>query len=420
MSREPVIDIPSTSLWDEKIKIKLNGLTPGDKAEITALVSDEAGVIWRSRAVFQADESGEVDSAMASPLEGTYRVCDQMGLFWSMKAGGSSRSFQKKTVRPSVFDIEVKQNGSLILKKKIKRLMISESVIREEVEADGLAGTLFRPPAAERPPVIIVLGGSDGGLDETTAGMLSNYGYAALALPYFRYGRLPKKLVDIPLEYFQKAIAWLLEQDGLNHEKIGIFGRSKGGELALLIGSHFPDIRFVVSHVGGGIVFQGVGLKRLRQTSSWSVAGSPLPYTALPFFSLSMLSKWLKQKIKRQPQSYLDFYKHALYQVREDDPSIIKAEHINGPILLTSSTDDLVWPSAHMSGMVAERLKKHRFSHSFKHVCFKHAGHHIRPPYFPTTARNSGSIVYGGETEADAAASETFWRELLQFLKDAI
>ena len=119
MSREPVLDIPSTSLWDEKIKIKLSGLTPGDRAEITALVHDEAGVTWRSRAVFQADESGEVDPAITAPSQGTYSVCDQMGLFWSMKAEGSSRSFQKKTVAPSVFDIEVKQNGSHILKKKL-------------------------------------------------------------------------------------------------------------------------------------------------------------------------------------------------------------------------------------------------------------------------------------------------------------
>ncbi|MDI3409777.1 acyl-CoA thioester hydrolase/BAAT C-terminal domain-containing protein [Bacillus sonorensis] len=66
-------------------------------------------------------------------------------------------------------------------------------------------------------------------------------------------------MIEIPLEYFQKTLAWLLEQDGLNHERIGIFGRSKGGELALLIGSHFPGIRFVISHVGGESSFREWG-----------------------------------------------------------------------------------------------------------------------------------------------------------------
>lgn len=93
------------------------------------------------------------------------------------------------------------------------------------------------------------------------AGMLANYGYATFAIPYFQYKQLPKKLLEIPLEYFRKAIDWLGRQEGLHHRQIGICGRSKGGELALLIGSHFPEIRFVVSHVGGGVVFQGVGLK---------------------------------------------------------------------------------------------------------------------------------------------------------------
>ncbi|MCY8271552.1 acyl-CoA thioesterase/bile acid-CoA:amino acid N-acyltransferase family protein [Bacillus sonorensis] len=420
INRQPAIHIPAISQWDEKINIKLSGFAPGESVEIAAEVNDEADVNWRSRAVFQADDAGEVDPAMTMPLEGTYRVKDQMGLFWSMKAADLTCAFQKKSARPSVFNIEVKQNGNILLRKKIKRLIISETIIREEVNAHGVAGTFFRPRSVEHPPVVIVLGGSDGGLDETTAGMLSNSGYAALALPYFQYGDLPKKLIEIPLEYFQKALAWLLEQDGLNHERIGIFGRSKGGELALLIGSHFPGIRFVISHVGGGIVFQGVGLKRLRQTSSWSVGGSPLPYAPLPFFSFSLLGKWLKQKIKRQPQCYLDAYQHALRHVTEEHPSIIKAERIQGPVLLTSSTDDMVWPSAHMSEMVIERLKKHRFPHFFKHVCLKQAGHHIRPPYFPTTARNSTNIVYGGGTEADALASEAFWRELLQFLKDVV
>ncbi|MDI5791271.1 acyl-CoA thioester hydrolase/BAAT C-terminal domain-containing protein [Bacillus licheniformis] len=35
--------------------------------------------------------------------------------------------------------------------------------------------------------------------------------------------------------------------------------------------------------------------------------------------------------------------------MKDDHPAIIKAELIKGPILLTSSTDDLVWPSASMN-----------------------------------------------------------------------
>ncbi|WP_368031684.1 acyl-CoA thioester hydrolase/BAAT C-terminal domain-containing protein, partial [Bacillus licheniformis] len=95
---------------------------------------------------------------------------------------------------------------------------------------------------------------------------------------------------------------------------------------------------------------------------------------------------------------------------------MIKAELIKGPILLTSSTDDLVWPSASMKEKIEERLKKNRFSYSVKHLYFEKAGHNIRPPDFPTSGRKSRKIAYGGRTEYDAIAAQTFWQELLLFL----
>ncbi|MET1138944.1 acyl-CoA thioesterase, partial [Bacillus subtilis] len=79
--------------------------------------------------------------------------------------------------------------------KEIKRVLLSQTVDRLEGNEDGLCDTFFRPLAVTPPPPIIILRGSDGGLDETMAGMLANYGYATLAIPYFQYKQLPKKLV---------------------------------------------------------------------------------------------------------------------------------------------------------------------------------------------------------------------------------
>ncbi|MDI3409775.1 acyl-CoA thioesterase/BAAT N-terminal domain-containing protein [Bacillus sonorensis] len=78
----------------------MSGFAPGESVEIAAEVNDEADVNWRSRAVFQADDAGEVDPAMTMPLEGTYRVKDQMGLFWSMKAADPTCAFQKNRLVP--------------------------------------------------------------------------------------------------------------------------------------------------------------------------------------------------------------------------------------------------------------------------------------------------------------------------------
>ncbi|MDA7028153.1 acyl-CoA thioester hydrolase/BAAT C-terminal domain-containing protein [Bacillus sp. CLL-7-23] len=411
------LHIPLVSKWDEEINLKVQGLQPHDLIDIMVSVKDDANITWKSYAIFQANEFGVVDPRVMAPLNGTYDGQEQMGLFWSMKAIGSSHSFQKKTVHPSRYRIEIKQNENTIVSQDVKRVLLSGTTCRQEVGGDGWTGTFFRPLSVERPPIIIVVGGSDGGLDETIAALLSNHGYATLALPYFQYKQLPKQLVEIPLEYFQDVITWIFHQEGINHKKMGIFGRSKGGELALLIASHFPEVRFVVSHVGGGIIFQGVGLKNFRKTSSWSLNGTPLAFAPLELLRPSQLWKYLKQKITRQPQVFVQLYQQAIQHLKDDHPSIIKVEHIKGPILLTSSTDDAVWPSRLMSEKVVKRLKLSGYQHFVQHVCFENAGHHIRPPYFPTTARQSQNVIYGGETVSDARASQKFWEELLLFLE---
>ena len=75
-------------------------------------------------------------------------------------------------------------------------------------------------------------------------------------------------------------------------------------------------------------------------------------------FSLPQLWNMMKHKLTRQPHAFLDLYQKALRKVKDDHPAIIKAELIKGPILLTSSTDDLVWPSASMNEKIEERLKR--------------------------------------------------------------
>ncbi|MFK4426282.1 acyl-CoA thioester hydrolase/BAAT C-terminal domain-containing protein [Bacillus sp. RC51] len=267
--------------------------------------------------------------------------------------------FSKKNCCASLFTLEVKRNGKTIISKQIERNILSENIVRQEVREDGLVGTLFRPYSGSEVPAILVLGESDGGLDETTASLLAYHGYATLALSYFKHEKLPITLTEIPLEYFQKALSFLRNQDEINEKKIGVFGRSKGGELSLLLGSIFPEISFVISHTGGGVVFQGIGLKQNRITSSWSMGGIPLPFTKLSFLRnpLFLLSLF-KKKVRRQPPSFLSLYEKALEKLRDNHPSIIPVENIKGPVLLISGTNDLVWPSTMMAERVIQQFKK--------------------------------------------------------------
>lgn len=415
---EVQIEAPIISLWDQNIPIRVTGLCPDETVQLVLTVNDDAGVTWRSVATYWPDQTGEICTSTSSSIAGTYFGIQEMGLFWSMQAEHSSYVFNKRTVKPVVFVIEAKQREKNT-RLNIERHVISEHVRRYEVREEGVIGTFFQPTELTNTPVLLVLGGSDGGLDETTAGMLSNYGYATMALPYFRYGHLPAKLYDIPLEYFYNAVRWLSKREGVDNTKIGVYGRSKGGELALLLASQLSEIRYVASHVGGGIVFQGLGLKRLRVSSSWSLGGESIPFKRLPLYKPSIVWQLLKEKMKGKSMSPHHVYEEALESIRPHDQSIIPVEKVNGPIFLTSGTADGVWPSTKMNNEMMNRLRVKGYRYEYNHLALEGAGHDLRPPYYPTTGRESGQVYYGGNTNSDFEASVKFWRELLQFLDRA-
>jgi dienelactone hydrolase len=85
--------------------------------------------------------------------------------------------------------------------------MREKVVDRWPVREGGLVGTFFRPSTPGPHPAVIVLGGSDGGLREGSAAVLARQGYATLALAYFGVEGLPPELVEVPVEYFGRAIA---------------------------------------------------------------------------------------------------------------------------------------------------------------------------------------------------------------------
>lgn len=411
------ISVPSRSRWDEVIPIRIEGATPGEPIELSLHTTDEQGVIWESSAVFVADELGIIHLAKAKPIRGTYEEAHPMGLFWSMTSRSSTASFSKRTVQPCQYTLCVSSQGTIIHRQQLERTLLSDDIVRTEIE-DEFIGTYFCPNGARKVPAVLVLGGSDGGLDESLACLLAHHGYAVLVVAYFRHKHLPDKLINIPLEYFRHALTWLKQQPNVQTEKVGVFGRSKGGELALLLASQFPDIHFAISHVGGGVVFQGIGNHGRRPTSSWSIEGTPIPFSP---FSFSHPKSWwslLKPKLTGQLPSFLTIYEKTLHRMKPDHQAIIPVEKIRGPILLTSGTDDAVWPATYMNEQITQRLQDYGFQYPYRHVRLPEAGHHIMPPFFPTTARQSKNIAYGGNTVADASASEMFWKELLAFLSD--
>ena len=109
-----------------------------------------------------------------------------------------------------------------IVTAQLERTFLGPDEVMQPARADGLVGTLFHPAGASRSPGILVLGDSEGGIPEAMAALLASHGYATLALAYYGVEPLPKTFVEIPLEYFATAFAWMRQQEQIAPAVIGL------------------------------------------------------------------------------------------------------------------------------------------------------------------------------------------------------
>jgi dienelactone hydrolase len=285
-------------------------------------------------------------------------------------------------------------------------------VDRIAVSADGLLGKLYRPAGAQgRLPGVIVLGGSEGGLNPAVsreARLIAQHGYVAFQLAYFGAPRLPETVQLVPVEYFQRAVAWLSKREGVDPAHIGIVGTSIGGEAALLVAAHDTAITAVVAAVPSNVVWQGLsgGITR-NPPSSFSLGGRPL--ADLPFGWTGAL---------RDPY---ERYDGGLAGLPRHPDAIIPVEKINGPVMLICGARDRVWPSCPMAASVVARLKARKFRYSVQFLAYQHAGHAVfGPPVDPSDAgyRDLGSL--GGSAAANEAARQVAWPAFLAFLDKAL
>ncbi|WP_331013417.1 acyl-CoA thioester hydrolase/BAAT C-terminal domain-containing protein [Sphingomonas sp.] len=276
------------------------------------------------------------------------------------------------------------------------------------VRDNGLVATWYPPASGRRGPVILVLGGSEGGEEgsQRLGAALAGHGYGVLALAYFRAEGLPPQLQEIPLEYFGKAIDWLKAQPLADAARIGLHGISKGGEAALLLASHRSEIKAVVAAVPSSVVWQGINFTNYSEVkSSFSLAGKPMAY--VPYDTSAAFT------------GVLDLYQRSLKLAERYPEAAIPVERIAGAVLLLSAAGDSLWPSTQMSARVMQRLEANHFRHPHRHIAYPDAGHGAMLPA-SVWNRNSSMDSMGGTEAGNAAAQADAWSETLAFFDKAL
>ncbi|MBM3893426.1 hypothetical protein FJ365_03445 [Candidatus Dependentiae bacterium] len=418
------------TLLDEPITITLSGMPVKELITFRATCTDMHDQEWSSHAVFETNDTGEVDLTTQSPIEGSYEGADSMGLFWSILP--KEKLAQPFKMGDSAMPIRLVATcgEEYIAEATMVRLPMLPTVERREIREEELVGTLFFDKTMGPQPGIVVLGGADGGIYERMARWYASHGFAAFALGYFGVDGLPSRQERIELTNVLRGIEWFKKQPEVLADHIAIHGTSKGGELALLLGSFFPNaMQAIIACVPSMHIQPGGNCS----ATPWLLHGSTtgLPHTA-PCSSHEEYVEAARAGSLPRYKSTFDrpcqcsrFYLFDMKRFPEEHIAAeIPVENIQCPLLITSGEDDHRWPSAHFGTLIMNRLEAKGSTINRTHLCYLGAGH-----YIPTAAYNPSSdhpewwgeglncwLSAGGTAAANAHAAADARSAILAFL----
>jgi dienelactone hydrolase len=417
---------PPTGRVDEPFHLTVSGLPPGRPVTIRAATSDGSLRRWASHASFLAGEDGTVDVSAVAPLSGTYTGIDPSGLLWSMlpAEGRQHTFFVRRKAAPLRIRVTVEAGGEELAACELERTFGGASVGRRVADGHGLAGDLFFPVTGGPHPGVMVLSGSDGGQLDHAASLLAAHGYAVLSLGYFGVEDRPTHLHHIDLRYFEQALDWMAVQPEVAGDRITVVGLSRGGELALQLGSMFPQVAGVVAGSPSGIRQAGLTKNSSDFTKpAWLDGETVLAY--LPArFNLRRFVQFYSVFIFRRPLRLRPVYERLLRKRDAVAAATIDVERIQGPVLLVSGTSDQLWPSQRFAELIMGRLRDAGHPYADEHLSYRGAGHFACFPYalpsLPPLTRMSPvpifTMDFGGSPAANAVAARDSWPEILRFL----
>ncbi len=274
---------------------------------------------------------------------------------------------------------------------------------------NGLVGTLFLQDNASS--IVIVLGGSGGGLKEERARLLAEDGFSSLALAYFGIEGLPSTINQIPLEYFEKAIYFLEQNYGI--QRVGLWGTSRGAEVSLSFASLFPErIHAIAAHVPTSVVYCALDNQK---SPAWTYQGKPIapnaPLAIDPIYSG-----------QDEPSAFATtpWFLRGMEDKSAFGASQIAVEKITCPLLLISAQDDQVWPSSKFAEEITDRLSEHRSPIFYTHLSYQNVGHAPEKGVAGFHSALNRWVAFGGKPQDNAFAAVDWRVQTHLFFKERL
>lgn len=298
---------------------------------------------------------------------------------------------------------------------------LAQEVVDRPIE--GFAHARVWSLAGDQPrPVMVILHGADGN-DEAGARfgpILAQMGYAAVGLPYYspdwgdygpppKFPDLPGSFIDIRVDQLAGLREALRPMAGVDVERFGLFGASKGAEFALIAASRYPWIDAVVAYAPTDVVWEGWGLEMVEAEgtrSSFSFDGQPLPFMPYRGFVEGLLAGPAADLRAIHANGRID-------HPEREAAARIPVEAYAGPLMLVAGGQDAQWDAASSAEtIVAAREAAGRRTEA---LIYPEAGHDLVGDGGPRDAARSG-----GTPEANAAARQDAWPKVVAFMARAL
>jgi dienelactone hydrolase len=438
----PALDIsPTRPLLDEELAVRVTGIDSGDR--VTLRVRERHwDTVFESTATFEASD-GTVDPSEDAPVDGAYRGVRPMGLFQFMREAEESVGFTPDSGSIDPADdgtdeltfpgrIRATVDGTVVDEAASERVVRPPEVTKRDLDHPELVGHRYLPAGDGPHPGVVWFGGSEGGYPgEVVASLLAARGYAVLGLAYFGIEGLPDHLVDVPVEYFERAVEWFGDREGVRSEPLGVMSVSRGSEMALWLGAKRPEVRTVVARAPSDVLYGGIWTGKPDEWAppgaAWTRDGDPLPHVPVET-GLTDTLRWVWRGLRGKTVDISHTYEDGRESVADDRlaAATLPVEETDGPVLLVSGEDDRLWPSTWMAENIGQRLDERGYDHRLEHCRYPDAGHAISAPYRPVVGRETSEFVFGsdlalgGTPDGYADADADSWSAVLDVLDDGL
>lgn len=280
------------------------------------------------------------------------------------------------------------------------------------VTDDGMLANFYPAAGDGKNAAVLVLGGSEGGLGHEMTALarsLQAQGYSALHVAYHRGPGLPARMVNLPFERFESALAWLKARPEVDPERIAIAAWSRGTEPAQLLAIRHPEIRALVLGMPANAVWAGFDWNNPFATpgAAWTSGGQALPYMSV-------------EDVGFQFDFYAPDWLAKMARVQTDKGVVIPIEQIKAQVLLICAEKDVVWPSCPMARLIEARAKEKGVT-NVRLLAYKDAGHYaFGVPLAVTDPHYKWLSSLGGSNEGTNAALTDGAEQTRAFLSEVL